>query len=311
MCCTESHEADEVTRGKYGFPHPRFFRLVKCGGVIQKSFRVKRLLLRLVRVCVLVYVGLCLLVAGCQNKMLYFPTKHTEASAVERAAENRLEPWRDAHGKLIGWKRPAPRAAARLVVFHGNAGCASDRTYYADAFGALAGGAAWEVFILEYPGYGSRDGSPGKNSFIAAGRAAMEDLLASDERPIFLLGESVGSGTAAALAGAMPEKIAGVVMVIPFARLEEVAKEKFPWLPVSLLLRDKFDNIAALTAFHGPVAFVIAEDDEIVGAAQGRKLHATYAGPGKLILLNGATHNHFPTEPDAQWFRDVSDFVRR
>ena len=270
---------------------------------------MKSLMLRLVRVCALVYIGVCLLVAGCQNQMLYFPTRHTEAAALERASHSRLEPWRDAHGKLIGWKRPASHASARLLVFHGNAGCASDRAYYADAFGAM--GTTWEVCILEYPGYGSREGSPGKSSFIAAGRAAVEDLFATDSRPVFLLGESIGSGTAAALAGAMPDIIAGAVMMIPFARLEEVAKEKFPWLPVSLLLRDKFDNIAALAAFHGPVGFVIAENDEVIGAAQGRKLHTAYAGPKKLIVLPGATHNNFPTEPGAQWFRDASDFVRK
>ena len=272
---------------------------------------MKSLLLRLVRVCALVYIGVCVLVAGCQNKMLYFPTRQTEAAALERAADSRLAPWRDAHGELIGWKRPASHASARLLVFHGNAGCASDRAYYADAFAALDGGRAWEVCIMEYPGYGSRDGSPGKNSFISAGHAAVENLFATDSRPVFLLGESIGSGTAAALAGAMPEKIAGAVMMIPFARLEEVAKEKFPWLPVSLLLRDKFDNIAALATFHGPVVFVIAENDEVIGAAQGRKLNAAYAGLKKLIVLPGATHNNFPTEPGAQWFRDASDFIRK
>ena len=268
-----------------------------------------RSLLRLARVCVLVYVGLCLTVAGCQNKMLYFPTRHSESAALAHAAESGMEPWRDAQGKLIGWTRPAPRATARLLVFHGNAGCALDRICYVDAFGGE--GRMWEVCIMEYPGYGAREGSPGKDNFIAAGRAAVENLLATDKRPVFLLGESIGSGTAAALAGAMPEQIAGVAMVIPFARLEEVAKAKFPWLPVSLLLRDKFDNIAALAPFRGPAVFVIAENDEVVGPAQGRKLHAAYAGPKKLIVLPGATHNNFPTEPDAQWFRDVRDFLHQ
>jgi pimeloyl-ACP methyl ester carboxylesterase len=269
-----------------------------------------RPLFRLARICVLVYVGLCLLAAGCQNRMLYFPTKQTEPDALSRAADNGLAPWRDAQGKLIGWKRPAPRAEARLVVFHGNAGCAIDRSYYAEALGAQPAG-AWEVYIFEYPGYGSRDGSPGKDSFIAAGRAAVENLLATDKRRIFLLGESIGSGTAAALAGALPDKIAGVIMVIPFARLVEVAQEKFPWLPVTLLMRDKFDNIAALANYKRPVAVVVAENDEILGAAQGRKLHEAYAGPKQLIILPGATHNNFPVDPDAAWFRDVSNFVRR
>ena len=267
---------------------------------------MKSSLLRLARIALLVYLGICIAVAGCQNRMLYFPAKHTEPAALARAKESGLVPWRDAHGQLIGWKHPLARAGARLLVFHGNAGSALDRTHYAEAFGA-----AWEVCILEYPGYGSRDGSPGKDSFIAAGRAAVEDLLATDKRPVFLLGESIGSGPAAALAGEMPEKIAGAVMMIPFARLEEVAKAKFPWLPVSLLLRDKFDNIASLGSFHGPVVFVVAENDDVIGPAQGRKFHTAYAGPKKLIVLPGATHNSFPSEPDAPWFREAGDFLSK
>ena len=288
------------------FAHGENFPSCETRGIIRGSARVKRLLFRLVRICVLVYAGLCLVMAGCQSKMLYFPTRHTEPEALARAIDSGIEPWRDAKGKLIGWKRAAPRAKARLVVFHGNSGSALDRTYYAEAFGGL-----WEVYILEYPGYGSRHGSPGKSAFIYSGRSAVENLMEADKRPIFLLGESVGSGAAAAVAGAMPDAISGAVMMIPFARMVEVAKAKFPWLPVSLLLRDKFDNIAALANFKGPVVFVIAEDDEVVGAAQGRKLHEAYAGPKKLIVLPEATHNNFPTEPGARWFREVSDFLLR
>ncbi len=247
-----------------------------------------------------------MLIAGCQSKMLYFPTKATEPEMLAQAAASDILPWRDAKEKLIGWKRVTPRTKARLLVFHGNAGCALDRTYYMEAFRGL-----WDVYILEYPGYGSRRGTAGKNAFLTAGRAAVESLLEEDKRPIFLLGESIGSGTAAGVAGAMPNDIAGAMMVIPFARLAEVAKARFPWLPVSLLLRDKFDNIAALANYRGPVVFMIAENDEVVGAEQGRKLHSGYAGPKKLIEMPDATHNNFPTEPGAAWFREASDFVRK
>lgn len=267
---------------------------------------LKRTLFRFFTIALLVYACLCILMAGCQSKMLYFPIKKTEPEALADAAASDIDPWRDAKGKLIGWKRTSPRTKGRLLVFHGNAGSAQDRSYYMEAFRGQ-----WDVYLLEYPGYGSRHGTPGKKAFITAGCAAVENLLEADKRPIFLLGESIGSGTAAAIAGMMPEDIAGAIMVIPFARLAEVARAKFPWLPVSLLLRDKFDNIAALAAFHGPVAFVIAEEDEVVGAEQGRKLHAAYAGRKKLIILPGATHNNFPTDPSAPWFLEASDFMRK
>lgn len=250
-----------------------------------------------------------LFVAGGQRSMLYFPEKFTEPTALARAERKGLVAWKDAHGAIIGWRLPNPRAKNRLVVFHGNAGCALDRSYYSEVFQLLEGGAAWEVFLFEYPGYGARSGSPGKSSFLIAGRAAMNELLASDSRPLFLLGESIGSGPASALAGELPDRVAGMILMIPFARLVEVAKSKFPFLPVSLLLRDKFDNIAALSAYHGPVAFVVAERDEIIGPEQGRNLHAAYAGPKVLILMPGAGHNDFPNQPGAKWVREAAGFV--
>ncbi len=272
---------------------------------------MKTFLFRIGRALLAAYVGLLLLIAGCQNRILYLPQRGSEEAFVAEARRKNMLPWRDAAGRLIGWVRPNPRAANRLVVFQGNAGCALDRSYYAEAFEALGGGADWEVWILEYPGYGARPGSLGKEAFVEAGRSAMRELLAADSRPVFLLGESIGSGTACALAAEMPDRVAGLVMVVPFARLLEVAREKFPWLPVGLILRDKFDNVAALSAYRGRVAFVIAGADEVVGAAQGRKLHAGYDGPKRLIVLEGAGHNSVDVRPGAAWFREVAEFLTR
>ena len=271
---------------------------------------MKKLLLIIVRTIAITYAALVLLVAGCQNTLLYHPTRDTDAGVLAQAKQCGVEPWRDAKGSIIGWRKPNPRATARLVVFHGNAGYALHRTFYLDAFQSLDGGAKWEVFLFEYPGYGARPGSLGKKLFTAAGKSAIEELLAADTRPLFILGESVGSGVACAVVDALPQRIAGVALVVPFARLQEVAQAKFPWLPTSLILRDKYDNIAALARHPGPVAIVIAEEDEVVGPAQGRKLHDNYAGKKLLIPLPGVGHNDLPINPDAEWFQRVSDFLR-
>jgi len=271
---------------------------------------MRTFLFRLGRSLLLAYVVVLLLVAGCQNKILYQPQCGAEEDFVAAARKKNIQPWRDAQGRLIGWHRPNPRAANRLVVFHGNAGNALHREYYIDAFQSLDGGADWEVWIFEYPGYGPRPGSPGKSAFLPAGRLALDELLAADSRPLFLLGESIGSGVASALAGEMRDRIAGLALVVPLARLQEVAQEKFPWLPAGLLLRDKFDNVAALASYQGRVAVVIADSDEVVGAAQGRKLHENYRGQKLLIVLEEAGHNSFDIQPPAAWFADVSAFLR-
>ena len=272
---------------------------------------MRPILFRIGRAVLAGYAGSLLLVAGCQNQILYQPRRGSEARFIAAARQQNLQPWRDAQGRLIGWVRPNPRATHRLVVFHGNAGCALDRSYYADAFAGFGNGADWEVRIFEYPGYGPRPGPLGKSAFINEGRAALQELLAADPRPIFLLGESIGSGTACALAADSSAPIAGLALVVPFARLQEVAQEKFRWLPVGLLLRDKFDNVAALAGYRGRVVLVVASEDEVVGSAQGRKLHESCPAPKLLISLAGAGHNSIDIEPDAPWFRQTSEFLLR
>jgi pimeloyl-ACP methyl ester carboxylesterase len=210
-------------------------------------------------------------------------------------------------GALIGWRAHKPSARRRIVVFHGNGGYALHRSYYVEGLQPLG----WEVYLFEYPGYGSREGSPGKDSFLATGRAAVDQLLAADSRPLYLLGESIGSGTACSLAADKPDRIAGLLLVVPFARLVEVAKTHFPYLPVGLILRDKYDNIASLAKYRGPVAFALAEDDEVIPAEQARKLHAAYAGPKLLVAFPEATHNNFPTHPEETWWRQVTEFLDR
>jgi uncharacterized protein len=252
------------------------------------------------------YAALVVALAIWQRRLVFVPTQATEAGLIRVAREHGLVPWRNAQGNVIGWYSPNRAAKRRLVVFQGNAGMALDRAYYSEGLEPLD----FEVHLFEYPGYGARAGSPSKEAFLSAGRAALDDLLAADARPLALLGESIGSGTACALAAQLPNRIAGVVLVVPFARLAEVAQTHLPFVPAGRILRDRFDNIAALAEYHGPVVFVVAENDEVVGLDQGLALYRAYAGQKELITLPEVGHNTFPTHPTAAWWAEAARFLR-
>src|SRR5262249_49484013 len=128
-------------------------------------------------------------------------------------------------------------------------------------------------------------------------------------RPIYLIGESLGSGLASALAERRGKDVAGVFYFTPYARLSDVAAHRFGFLPVRLMLRDPWDNIAALREYHGRAAVLIADQDEIVSAAQGQLLFDNYAGPKRLWIQHGASHNKVDFSPDAPWWREISDFL--
>lgn len=266
---------------------------------------------RLLRLPVIVYVLLCALVGIFQRRIIYFPFYKTEAGMIAEARTEGCQPWRDASGAIIGWKstRPGGGAANRLLLFHGNTGYALLRTHYLQGFQQLDGGRLWEVYLFEYPGFGARPGSLGQQSFTDAGLAAIQTLQAADSRPIYLLGESLGSGLASALAQREPSRIAGLFLLTPYARMGDVAAHRFGFLPVRLMLRDPWDNVAALHDYRGPAAMLIADECEVVTAAQGRLLFDSYAGRKRLWTEAGASHNTVNFSSSAPWWREVSDFL--
>ncbi len=251
-----------------------------------------RFLFRSLLTLLALYGGLCLVVFVVQRRLQYFPDRSTEAGALKRAAASGLVPWRDARGELLGWRRPGRSASTpRLLVFHGNAGNALDRIYYVRLFESLG----VEVVLLEYPGYGARGGEVSEATLVAAGREAAE--LLAREGPLLLLGESLGSGVACQVAAADPGRIQGLLLVTPYARMSEVGAEAYPWLPVSWLLRDRWENVAALPNYPGPVAILIAGRDEVVGAAQGHRLAEACRGPVKVWVQPEAGHNTLSLAP--------------
>jgi pimeloyl-ACP methyl ester carboxylesterase len=270
---------------------------------------VKKALLRIIRLLSLGYALIVLAVAGCQNSLLYHPRVSAEPVLLQAAAAKGVEPWLDSAGALIGWRIPNPRAKARLLVFHGNAIDAIERAQYLRTFNSLSGGDHWETCVMEYPGYGARPGSPGRSGFYKAGREAINELRSADKRPIFLLGESLGSATACAMAAEQPDAISGLLLVVPFARVADIAKRAMPFIPVGLILRDRYDNMESLKNYHGPVAVVVAENDEVVSAEQGRLLHSHYAGQKLLIEMAHTSHNTFEVEPSTPWVKQADAFL--
>lgn len=265
------------------------------------------MLLIILTTAVLAYGALCVLLFLMQRRMLYYPASTPVAEQLAYAPGAGLEPWLDAAGERIGWKREARGGgeAQRWLVFHGNAGLAVQRAYWADALERILPGRAVSVYILEYPGFGRRPGSPSEVSLKAAALAAFDAIPGTGR--IHLLGESLGSAVAAQAARARPDRVGGLVLVTPFNRLADVAAHHYPWAPVRGLLRDEWNSAEALRDFPGPVAILAAERDSIVPAKFARRLHDGYSGRKQLHVIPGEDHNFFVF--DQVWFRAAVAFA--
>lgn len=250
------------------------------------------------------------MLSALQRQLIYFPSKEQGQVLENIASRSGLLTWRDNAGEAIGWRTPEnPDADYRMLVFHGNAGYALHRGYFVSGFQQLEG--QWNVFLFEYPGYGPREGTPSEASFKASAKPALEKLLADDSRPVFITGESLGSGVASYLASAFPDQVAGLLLVTPFTSLTDVAAQHYPFLPVRTLLRERYDSQEALSSYQGPVAFLLAGRDEIVPSELGRQLYDSYNGPKWLYIEEHAGHNSLPCDPSAPWWAEVSTFLTK
>jgi pimeloyl-ACP methyl ester carboxylesterase len=265
----------------------------------------RRLILGLVRVAVGVYLGLVLLITVFQRQLLFVPRKIPMENAIRLASENALMPWVDGAGGFIGWRRPGGLLpAGSVLIVHGNGGSAFDVAHLADT---INGATDLESYLLEYPGYGPRGGTPTEASLLAAADAAFENLPTN--RPIYVVSESLGTGVAAHLAQKFPARVAGLVMFAPYDRLASVAQCHYPFLPAYFLLRDRFAPVDWLKDYRGPVKIVLAGADEVIPPERGRKLYDGYPGPKSLQIIRGAGHGG-PAWRSPQWWRQVVEFWR-
>jgi uncharacterized protein len=253
-------------------------------------------IIRLVAAALLAYVLFAMATCSLQRSMIFFPSRAPAAELDALATLSGFVRWTAPDGTPIGWKTSGDPPSQTAILFHGNAGHALHRAGLVGRLIEASPGLA--VHILEYPGYGDRDGSPSEASLTAA---AIEAIEAVHGRPL-LVGESIGTGVACLAASAAPEKIAGLLLITPFDSLVSVAQHHYPWFPVRWIMTDRFDSAKALKNFPGPAAFVIAEHDEITPPESGQKLHDTYQGKKRLLVVKGARHNDATSRiPLPQW----------
>jgi fermentation-respiration switch protein FrsA (DUF1100 family) len=161
------------------------------------------------------------------------------------------------------------------------------------------------LLLVEYPGYGRSAGSPSQDSITDAYVAAYDVLTARkdiDPSRIVLFGRSLGGGAVCALSLIRPS--AAMVLMSTFTDTRSFAKR---YLAPSFLVRDPFDNLAAVEKYEKSILIMHGRHDTVVPFSHGKTLHGA-ARQGKLIAYD-AGHNDCPPDWDEFW-KDIEMFLR-
>ena len=257
------------------------------------------------------YLLLTGIAALAQKRLLYFPDPAPPSAAnLQPTYGPALAVWPAASGPAFrGYVSANSLESAptrgTVVVFHGNAGSARDRHYYLAALERRS----YRVVLAEYPGYGGRAGELGESSFVADGQETARRALAEFGGPLWLWGESLGAGVAAAVAADRTLPVAGVALITPWDNLPDLAQALYGYLPARWLVRDRYDNGANLSQYPGPVAILIAEQDEIIPAQHSQRLYERLREPKRRWVFPHAGHNSWPAHSTAAWWDEVLDWL--
>jgi fermentation-respiration switch protein FrsA (DUF1100 family) len=243
----------------------------------------------MIAVPVAIYVLLVVGMFAFQRSLLYYPS-HEYVSLTDAHANKALRELavRTADGiDLKGWYAPATTKPYTFVFFHGNGDSLYGDAEVPDPYIA----AGYGFLIAEYRGYSGLPGKPTEQGLYADGRAYLYGLMVQGVKSenIILMGHSLGTGVAVQLAGEF--KVGGLILLAPYRSMTKVAQKTYPYLPVRLILLDRYESEKKIGKVHVPVLIVNGAADEIIPASQGEQLFEMANEPRAFHSMPGRGHN--------------------
>jgi fermentation-respiration switch protein FrsA (DUF1100 family) len=171
--------------------------------------------------------------------------------------------------ELLGWFHEKDLEKFKTIIFfHGNAGTLENRIYKLNRLKDLD----VNFLIIAWRGFSGNQGEPTENNLYEDGRSAVRWIknYGVEDENIVLYGESLGTGIATEIA--QNNNFAGVILETPFTSMVDAAKKFYPYIPVKLLLRDKYENIKKIKNIRSPILVMHGEADQIVPFAMGQKI---------------------------------------
>ena len=232
--------------------------------------RFRKNLLQLLLTIFFLYFFILVFLYFYQRNLLYHPNENNYSGDKISVDIKKVKILTTDNIELLGWYHEKNlRDYKTLVYFHGNAGSLENRIHKLNHFQDMN----INFLIIAWRGFSGNDGKPSEQGLYVDGKSAIDWLIEKgvDEKNLILYGESLGTGVAAHLA--QNKSYAGVILETPFTSMIDAAKAFYPYIPVSLLLKDKFENYKKVGNIKSPILVMHGEADQIVPFSMGKKIY--------------------------------------
>lgn len=269
------------------------------------------ILFYLVLAVVLVYVTWGLVLLFMQSRLLYRPLREVVFAPADRNLPHEDVVFHSRDGvKLTGWYIPAPNARFTLLFCHGNGGNVMHVLDSVELFRNMG----LNCLVFDYRGYGNSDGSPTEAGTYLDARAAFEWLTQVKQVPeerIIVCGRSLGGSIAAHLAREL--RPAALVLESAFTSYPDIGARMYPYMPVRLFARFRYDTLAYVRQVRCPVMVVHSRDDGLIPFDFGVQLFEAANEPKSFVEITGSHNDGFLLASDrykeawTQWLDFLTD----
>ncbi len=237
-----------------------------------------------------------------QDRLIFYPQPVTAAATLPAHARSFAVTAADGT-KLHGWIAEGNTIPAPVILYYGG-----NAEEVSSTLADPRWPREWTIVAVNYRGYGASEGTPGERE-LKADALAIYDALAARERidanRIVTFGRSLGTAIAVHVAARRP--VAGVVLVSPYDSLAAIGNHHYPWLPVSLLLRHRFETLSDAGRNRMSLLAIVADADAIIPVERSRALYDAWAGPKRWQVVPRTDHNTLAATGD--FWEGVAQFL--
>ena len=216
-----------------------------------------------------------------QRNLLYHPNENNYSGDKLLVDIERVKIKTTDNIELLGWfHKKNLKDFKTLVFFHGNAGSLENRIHKLNHFKDIN----INFLIIAWRGFSGNSGEPSEKGLYQDGKSTINWLIKKglNEKDIILYGESLGTGVVTHLA--QNKDFAGVILETPFTSMIDAAKKFYPFIPVKLLLKDKFENNKKIQNIKSPILIMHGELDQVVPYSMGKAIYE---------IANEPKYSHF------------------
>ncbi len=226
-------------------------------------------LLLFIQLIILVYFFLLVFLYFYQRNLMYHPNENNYFDDKLLVNIEKVKIRTQDGLNLLGWYHEKDIIKNKTILFfHGNAGSLENRIHKLNHFQDMK----VNFLIIAWRGFSGNQGKPSETGLYEDGESAIRWLLTKgiDEKNIVIYGESLGTGVATHLS--QNRNFAGIILETPFTSMIDAAKKFYPYIPVSFLLKDKYENKNKIKNIKFPVLVMHGEKDQIVPFDMGKKI---------------------------------------